>query len=123
MTYQGSKDGRSKPHGNPQPLELPGRRWGSVSVDLVTDLSMKERGFDSTTAFVDRFLKRIPLVPSCTTDTAEGTAIASFENVFKLHGLPDSIVSDRDPKLTSRSWFQLMEFCGIKLRMASSRHP
>lgn len=123
MTCQTSKDGRTKQLGDPQPLELPERRWGSVSVDFVTHLPTTKRGFDSITTFVDRFSKRIHLVPSRTTDTAEDTAIAFFENVFKVHGLPDSIVSDRDPKFTSRFWSQLMKLCGIKLRMASSRHP
>ncbi len=39
------------------------------------------------------------------------------------HGLPDSIFSDRDPKFTSKFWNRLMELCGIKLKMSSSRHP
>jgi hypothetical protein len=40
-----------------------------------------------------------------------------------LHGLPDEIVSDRDPKFTSKFWQELMDLCGVKLKISSSRYP
>lgn len=69
-TFQENKDGRTKPLGIPQPLELPTRRWGSVSMDFVTHLPTTETGFDCITTFVDRFSKRVRLVPSRGTDGA-----------------------------------------------------
>ncbi len=46
-----------------------------------------------------------------------------FNNVSKLHEMPDSIVSDRDPKIDSKFWNTLMDICGMKLKMSPSRHP
>lgn len=123
ITCQTNKDGRVKPLGIPQPLELPDRRWGSISMDFVTHLPPTDRGYDCITTFVDRFSKRVRLIPSKCSDTAEDVAKCFFDNIFKIHGLPDSIVSDRDPKFTSRFWSSLMDHCGIKLRMSTSRHP
>lgn len=89
---QQCKDGRKKPFGDPQPLELPDRRWGSVSMDFVTHLPKTDAGFDCITTFVDRFSKRIRLVPSKGTDSAEEVANCFFDHIFRIHGLPDSIV-------------------------------
>ena len=61
---------------------------------------------------------------SCTTnETAEDTANYFFPNIFKHHGMPDSITSDRDPKFTSKFWDHLMKLCGVKLKMSASKHP
>ena len=61
---------------------------------------------------------------SCTTnDTAEDTANAFFSNIFKNHGMPDSIASDRDPKFTFKFWDHLMKLCGVKLKMSTRKHP
>lgn len=123
FTCQQNKDGRTKPLGVPQPLELPDRRWGSVSMDFVTHLPTTANGNDCIITFVDRFTKRIHLVSSHGTDSAVDVADHFFNNAFRLHGLPDSIVSDRDPKFTSKFWNHLMSRCGIKLKMSTSRHP
>lgn len=120
---QENKDGRTKPLRESQPLELPTRRWGSISMDFVSHLPKTDNGYDSITTFVDRFSKRIRLIPSKGTDSATDVAECFFQHIFRLHGLPDSIVSDRDPKFTSKFWSHLMDCCGIKLKMSTSRHP
>lgn len=122
-TCQLNKDGRAKPFGEPQPLELPDRRWGSVAMDFITHLPTTKSGYDCITTFVDRFSKRIHLVASNGTDTAIDVANCFFDDIFRLHGIPDSIVSDRDPKFTSKFWSHLMNRCGIQLKMSTSRHP
>lgn len=118
-----NKDSRTKPFGEPQPLELPTRRWGSIAMDFVTHLPKTSGGYDWITTFVDRFSKRVHLVSSRGSDTAVDVANCFFVHIFRLHGLPDSIVSDRDPKFTSKFWTHLMSRCGVKLRMSTSRHP
>lgn len=123
MTCQLNKDGRSKPFGVPQPREKPEPRWGSVSMDFVTHLPTTTGGFDCITTFVDRLTKRVHLIPSKSTDTAEDVARCFFEQIFRLHGLPDSIVSDRDPRFTSGLWTQLTSICGISLKTSTSNHP
>ena len=60
---------------------------------------------------------------SKTTDTSIEVAETFFTQIFKHHGMPDSIVSDRDSKFTSEFWKRLMELCGVQLKMSTSRHP
>ncbi len=55
-------------------------------------------------------------------ETAVGVATTFFSNIFKHNGMPDSSVSDRDPKFTSKFWKRLMELCGVKLKMSLSKH-
>ena len=70
---------------------------------------------------MDRATKRVHFIPSRSTDSATDVSEAFFNNVFRYHGLPDTIVSDRDPKFTSHFWKHLMDLCGVKL--FSSNHP
>eukprot|EP00171_Calliarthron_tuberculosum_P007413 IDg7413t1 len=120
---QQGKDSRVKPLGEPQPLEIPDRRWGSIATDFITQLPLTERGHDAITTFVDRFTKRVHFVPSKGTDDALQAARSFFNTVFRHHGLPDTIVSDRDPKFTARFWKELMHRCGVSLCMSTSHHP
>lgn len=92
-------------------------------MDFVTHLPTTPEAFDCKTTYVDRLTKRIHLVPSGSEDTAETVAKCFFRNIFRLHGLPDSIVSDRDPRFTSQFWQQLLNMCGVHLKMSTSKHP
>eukprot|EP00171_Calliarthron_tuberculosum_P023944 IDg23944t1 len=122
ITCQENKDGRTKPLGVPQPLEIPDKRWGSIATDFVNQFPVTETGFDAITTYVDRLTKRVHFVLSKTTDTAIDVAKSFYEHIFRHHGLPDSIVSDRDPKFTSKFWSELMSQCGVRLKMSSSYH-
>lgn len=122
LTCQMSQDGRTKPLGSPEPLEIPNRRRDSISMGFVTHLPKTTRGHDCITTFKDWLTKRIHLVQSRTTNKADDVVKSFFENIFRLHGLPDSIVSDRDPRFTSRFWSQLMELCEVQLKMSTNKH-
>eukprot|EP00737_Agarophyton_chilense_P003919 gb/GEZJ01004734.1/.p1 GENE.gb/GEZJ01004734.1/~~gb/GEZJ01004734.1/.p1 ORF type:complete len:294 (-),score=32.76 gb/GEZJ01004734.1/:75-956(-) len=123
LKCQQYKDSRQKKLTEPSSLEMPERRWGSLATDFIVSLPKSKRGFDSITTWVDRLTRSVHFIPSMGTDTAVNAAESFFRNMFKQHGLPDSIVSDRDPKFTSNFWKRLMELCGIKLKMSTSRHP
>lgn len=90
---QQNKDGSTKPLDEPQPLELPNRRWGFVSMDFIAHLPETDSDYACITTFVDRFSERVRLVTSRSTDTATDVAECFFRHVFRLHELPDSIVS------------------------------
>ena len=123
-TCQQQKDYRNKKkYTDPTPLDIPSRRWGSLATDFIVKLPKTKRGFDCITTWVDRLSRRVHFIPSHTTDTATDVADSFFNNIFKLHGLPDNIVSDRDPKFTSKFWKHLMSLCGIRCQMSSSHHP
>jgi len=72
---------------------------------------------------VDRLSRRVHFIPSKDSDTAVDVANSFFSKMFPYHGMPDSIVSDRDPKFKSKFWKRLMELLGVQLKMSTSRHP
>ena len=117
------KDHSGKKFTDPQPLELPERRWGSLAKDFIVALPKSRSGYDAITTWVDRLTKRVHFVPCKGTDTAEDVAITFLNYIFRLHGLPDSILSDRDPKFTSKFWEYLMKLLGVKLKMSTSHYP
>lgn len=120
---QQQKDRRSRKLGVPTPLDVPKRRWGSVATDFIVAQPKTAKGYDAITTWVDRLSRRVHFIPCRTTDNAMDTAEGFFQHVFKLHGIPDSIVSDRDAKFTSKFWKHLMALCGVTLQMSSTHHP
>jgi len=123
FTCQQYKDTNQRKLNDPVSLEMPERRWGSLATDFIVHLPKTKDGYDAITTWVDRLTRRVHFLKCKTSDTAVDVADAFFANIFKLHGLPDNIVSDRDSKFTSAFWKRLMELCGIQLKMSSSRHP
>lgn len=120
---QRQKPSNQKQLTTPQSLEYPDRRWGSISMDFITDLPRTASGFDAITTYVDRFSKRPHFIPCHTSNTAVSAAKNFHNTVFKLHGLPDNIVSDRDPKFTSKFWKELMRILDVDLKMSTANHP
>jgi len=72
---------------------------------------------------VDRFTKYVHFIPLAHPYTAAKVAQMFMQYVFKLHGMPSTIVSDRDPVFTSKFWLELMKLQGANLAMSSSYHP
>jgi hypothetical protein len=122
-TCQFTKSKSVKPGGQLQPLPIPEDRWESIAMDFITDLPCTPSGKDAILVFVDR-LTRMVLFAPCTKDIdALGTAKLLRTYVFCNHGLPRSIVSDRDPRFTSKVWQELMRLLGTRLDMSSAFHP
>jgi hypothetical protein len=114
---------RQKPVGKLQPLQIPGRRWESVSMDLITDLPCTANGHDAIWVVVDRLSKMVHLQPTRKTVTAEQLALLYEQTVFRLHGFPKDIVSDRDVRFTSAFWKALNQRFGTRLSMSTKFHP
>lgn len=72
---------------------------------------------------VDRFSKYVHFVPLVHPYTAEAVARAFFTNIVRLHGLPATIVSDRDPVFTNRFWQELFKLSRVRLLMSTAFHP
>ena len=106
-----------------QPLPVPEARWESVALDLITDLPRSTSGFDSVVTFTDRLSKRVHLAATTKTVSARELASVFMERVFVLHGLPRTLVSDRDPRFTSDFWRELFQLLGSKLAMSTANHP
>ena len=100
----------------------PQRPWDVVSMDLIVSLPFS-KGYDSVLVFVDRFSKMVHLVPTVQTVTAEEVAMIYLNSVFKLHGLSSKLISDRDPRFTSKFWQTLFKELGTSLNLSTGYHP
>lgn len=99
---QRNKSSNQQPAGLLQPLSTSTTRWKQITMDFIVQLPKTIQEFDAIVVFVDRLSKRAHFVPLTIKSTAPDVAKIFFENVFKYHGLPKVIVSDRDPKFTSK---------------------
>jgi hypothetical protein len=117
------KSNRQAPYGLLQPLPIAERRWDSVAMDFIVDLPLSSGGFNAVLTVVDRLSKMTHFIPTTTNLTAEGAAQLFFDNIICVHGLPTSIISDRDPRFVSKFWETLWKLLGTKLNRSSAYHP
>ncbi|KAJ9512039.1 hypothetical protein QJQ45_004614 [Haematococcus lacustris] len=120
---QRNKATNQVPPGLLQPLPIPNRNWQQVSMDFIGPLPPTSHGYDMVVTVVDKLSKMLHLIPTTATATAPDIAKLFFDHVFKHHGLPEAIVSDRDPKFTSDFWTSLFHLTGTRLLMSSAYHP
>ncbi|KAJ9534829.1 hypothetical protein QJQ45_017277 [Haematococcus lacustris] len=120
---QRNKATNQLPPGLLQPLPIPSSNWQQVSMDFIGPLPATPRGHTMIFTIVDKLSKMIHLIPTTTTATAHDTARLFFDHIFKHHGLPEAIISDRDPKFTSDFWTSLFHLTGTRLLLSSAYHP
>jgi hypothetical protein len=94
-----------------------------MGMDYVVQLPITKRGHDTILVFIDRLSKMVHLVPTKTTVTGAQTAQLFFDHVFKHHGLPNDIVTDRDSRFTSHFTKELLRLLGTKQCMSTAFHP
>ena len=122
-TCQASKPRTSLPAGKLSPLPIPNQPWESLSMDIMGPIQKTSNGFDGLVVFVDRLTKMVHIAPCTMEHTAADFARLFYRHVFRLHGLPRSIVSDRDPRWTSRFWETVFSKLGTRLNMSTAFHP
>jgi RNase H-like domain found in reverse transcriptase/Integrase zinc binding domain/Integrase core domain len=99
------------------------RPFVKCSMDLITDLLPVE-GYNSILVVVDQGLsKAVILCPCVKTITWEGTVTLLWDNLFKRFGLPDEIISDRDPRFAAHAFQELLKLLNIKLNLTTAYHP
>lgn len=105
-----------------QPMPIPSRALEHVAMDFIDGLP-KSSGKDSILVVIDRYTKYAHFFTLTYPYSASQIAQVFLDNICKLHGLPSSIVSDRDPIFISTLWKELFKGLGVQLRMSSAYHP
>jgi transposase InsO family protein len=122
LTCQRAKPERVRYPGLLQPLPVPSFAWEIVSMDFISGFPKSGR-YDGVMVVVDKFSRFAHFIPICHPYSAASIARLFLDNVYKLHSMPLSIVSDRDPVFTSTFWKELFRLTGTQLRLSSSYHP
>jgi len=123
LVYQKAKIEHQKPSGKLQPLEIPEWKWDNISMDFVVGLPRTPKGLNSIWVIVDRLTKSTHFIPINIRYSLKRLTSLYVNEIVRLHGVPSSIVFDRDPRFTSRFWESLHKALGTKLRLSSAYHP
>jgi len=123
LTCQKAKVEHQRLGGLLQQLDIPEWKWDSIAMDFVTHLPKSVRGHDAVWVIVDRLTKSVHFFPVNLRISMAKLAQLYIREIVRLHGVPSSIVSDRDPRFTSRFWQTLQDSLGTRLRMSSAYHP
>jgi hypothetical protein len=92
-------------------------------MDFIVELPQSKEGHNAILVCVDRLTKMAHFCPTTTEVTAEGTAKLFLQHVFRNHGLPEDIVTDRGTQFTSRFTSELLRICGIRSNKSTAFHP
>ncbi|GKB10127.1 putative reverse transcriptase domain-containing protein [Tanacetum coccineum] len=123
LTCAKVKAEHQKPSGLLQQPEIPEWKWEKITMDFVSGLPRTSSGYDSIWVIVDRLTKSAHFLPMKKTDSIEKLAQLYLKEIVCKHGVPTSIISDRDSLFTSRFWKSLQEAMGTQLDMSTAYHP
>ncbi|GJS71735.1 hypothetical protein Tco_0704576 [Tanacetum coccineum] len=112
-----------KPSGLLVQPEIPQWKWENITMDFVTKLPKTAAGQDTIWVIVDRLTKSAHFLPMREDDTLEKLTRLYLKEVVSKHGVPVSIISDRDGKFTSHFWKSLNKALGTRLDMSTAYHP
>ena len=104
-------------------MSVPEWKWSKILMDFIVGLPRSRVGNDSIWVIVDRLTKSAHFVPVKTTHIADRLAKIYIHEIVRLHGIPESIVSDRGLTFTSRFWRSFQDSLGTDLDYNSSFHP
>ena len=114
---------RQKPSGLLQPLPIPEWKWERITMDFLFKLPPTVQRHDGIWVVVDRLTKSAHFLPIREKVSPRKLAELFMNHIVSLHGVPVSIISDRDPRFTSRFWKGLMKELGVKLNLSTAFHP
>ncbi|GJQ91757.1 putative reverse transcriptase domain-containing protein [Tanacetum coccineum] len=103
--------------------EIPQWKWDNITMDFVTKLPKSSQGYDTIWVIVDRLTKSAIFVPMRETDPMDKLARMYLKEVVTKHGIPVSIICDRDPRFASNFWKSLQKALGTSLDMSTAYHP
>ncbi|GKA88135.1 putative reverse transcriptase domain-containing protein [Tanacetum coccineum] len=103
--------------------EIPQWKWDNITMDFIMKLPKSSQGYDTIWVIVDRLTKSAIFVPMRETDLMEKLARMYLKEVVTRHGIPVSIICDRDPRFASNFWRSLQKALGTNLDMSTAYHP
>ncbi|WAQ82707.1 hypothetical protein PtA15_3A71 [Puccinia triticina] len=119
---QQTKPVTQRPFGTLEPLPIPAGAWTDISYDLITDLPVSN-GFDSVLTVVDWFTKMAHFIACSKTTNAEKLADIMIQNVWRLHGTPKTITSDRGSLFILQITRELSKRLSVRLCPSTAYHP
>ena len=122
-TCQRNKHSKQLKPGLLMPLPLPDEPCLHWTTDAVSGLRRSKRGYDAIQVYVDRLTKLKRFAAARTTDGSVQLANTTLRTIIGPHGMPKSIVSDRDPRITARFWKELSRVLGSEVNLSTAKHP
>jgi transposase InsO family protein len=128
VNCQQNKHSTHAKYGEAQAMEPPTAPWTNITMDFVTQLPISKDpvtgySYDSIFVVVDRFTKYAEMIPFRHSYTAEQLAHVFKDRIIRYHGIPESIISDRDKLFTSNYWTTLLAAIGTKKKLSTAYHP
>ncbi|KAJ9535195.1 hypothetical protein OSB04_un001722 [Centaurea solstitialis] len=123
LTCAKVKAEHKKPSGLLQQPEIPEWKWEQISMDFVTKLPKTKKGHDTIWVIVDRLTKSAHFLPIKETYSIDKLAQLYVGEIVMRHGVPISIISDRDSRFTSRFWQSLQATLGTRVDLSTAYHP
>ena len=123
LMCQQVKAEHQKPAGLLQPLEVAEWKWDNVTIDFVTHLPRTPQRHGAVWVIVDRLTKSAHFLAVQMTFTLERFCRLYIQEIVRLHGVPVSIVLDRDPRFTAHFWKSFQKAMGTRLTMSTAFHP
>jgi hypothetical protein len=123
LPCQRNKPSKQLTPGLMMPLPIPEEPCMHWTTDAVSGLPKTKRGHTAIQVYVDRCTKLKRFAPARTTDGSEELAGTTLRTIIGPHGMPKSMVSDRDPRITARFWQELQRILGSEVKLSTAFHP
>ncbi|KAD6796253.1 hypothetical protein E3N88_07149 [Mikania micrantha] len=123
LTCAKVKAEHQRPSGLLEQPEIPLWKWEQIAMDFITKLPRTSSGHDTIWVIIDRLTKSAHFLPMRETFTMDKLARLYINEIVVRHGVPLSIISDRDSRFTSRFWQSLQKSLGIQLNLSTAYHP
>ena len=122
LTCQQVKAEYQVPSGLLNPIPISQWKWDNIAMDFVSGLPLTQKKHDSVWVIIDRLIKSAHFIPIRIDYSMDRLAELYVDEIVRLHGVPLSIVSDQDPRFTSRFWNELQSALGTWLNFSIAFH-
>ncbi|GJV06625.1 putative reverse transcriptase domain-containing protein [Tanacetum coccineum] len=123
LTYARVKAEHQRPSGLLVQPEIPEWKWDNITMDFITKLPKSSQGFDTIWVIVDRLTKSAHFLPIRENDPLDKLARLYLNRIVARHGIPASIICDRDGRFTSNFWRSFQKALGTDISMSTAYHP